>query len=101
MSRRANIDPPTRLELKLPESVRTKLDLLLYSELEKRVPQGRYQAFFLERLTEFFEGKKLDLEQFGFAAGTYVSGTKPAITALEKTIKHQSENSSNWFVFHD
>jgi hypothetical protein len=54
MPRRPNIDRPTRLELKLPESLRAKLDLHLFSEVEGRVPKGGYQAFFEQRIREFF-----------------------------------------------
>jgi hypothetical protein len=39
----------------LPEDVRAKLDILLWSAVEKRVPLGAYQAFFLERIRDYFE----------------------------------------------
>lgn len=55
MSRPPNIIPPTRLTLRLPEDVRARLDLYLWSELEGRVPFGRYQEFFLARIREFFD----------------------------------------------
>ena len=58
MSRRPNVIPPTRLTLRLPEDVRAKLDLHLFSELEGRVPQGRYQEFFLARIKEYFDRLK-------------------------------------------
>lgn len=86
MPRRPDLDRPTRLELKLPESIRTRLDLLLYSELEKKVPQGRYQAFFLERITEFFDWRRLDLTPYGFAPGSYVSGTKQTLDSLQQAL---------------
>jgi hypothetical protein len=49
-----NITRPVKLTTTLPEDIRAKLDLFLYSELEGRVPKGAYQAFFLERIREFF-----------------------------------------------
>ncbi len=55
MSRRKNIIPVTQLCLKLPEDLRAKLDLYLFSDLEGRVPQGKYQEFFIARIKEFFE----------------------------------------------
>jgi hypothetical protein len=55
MSRRPNIIPTTPLTLKLPEDLRAKLDLYLISELEGRVPKGKYQEFFIARIKEFFE----------------------------------------------
>lgn len=54
------IDRPTLLHLSLPLSVRAKLDLHLYSNLEGRVPKGAYQQFIVERINEFFERTKND-----------------------------------------
>ena len=61
MSRRPNLEPNTRLTLCLPESTRAKLDLLLFSELESQVPRGKYQEFFLLRISEFFSNRRLSL----------------------------------------
>ena len=94
MPRRPNLDRPTRLELRLPESLRTKLDLLLYSELESKVPQGKYQAFFIDRLTEFFEWRKLDLTPYEFAPGQFVSGTKATLDALEQVLKSRKSDAT-------
>ena len=54
MSRRRNVIPTVQLELKLPADLRAKLDLYLWSDVEGRVPQGRYQEFFVSLLNEFF-----------------------------------------------
>lgn len=54
MSRPYNIIRPTKLTLHLPEDVRAKLDLLLFSSVEGRIPKGAYQKFFIERINEFF-----------------------------------------------
>ena len=62
MSRRPNIIPSTRLTLRLPEDIRAKLDLYLFSDLEGRVPLGRYQEFFVARTKEFFESLKKGTE---------------------------------------
>lgn len=45
---------PTKLTLALPEDIRAKLDLHLFSEVERRVPMGAYQRFFVERIQDFF-----------------------------------------------
>lgn len=82
MPRKPNIDQPTRLELKLRASTRARLDLHLFSELEGRVPQGKYAEFFEERLAAYFGGRQLDLAPFGFPIGTYVEGSKEAIALL-------------------
>lgn len=49
---------PTKLTLALPEDVRAKLDLHLFSTVEGRVPFGSYQRFFVERIQEFFQPKR-------------------------------------------
>ena len=54
MSRPPNILRPVAINLKLPEDIHAKLTLYLYSPSEGRVPKGRYQQFFIERITEFF-----------------------------------------------
>ena len=38
--RKPNVEPSLATNLHLPESARTRLDLLLYSPLEGRVPKG-------------------------------------------------------------
>lgn len=87
MSRRPNIDRPIAMTLKLPESIRARLDLHLFSELEGRVPQGRYQEFFLARIQEFFSWQRLDLAPYGFPEGFFVSGPAEMIQELEKELK--------------
>lgn len=89
MPRRPNLDRPVKLTLVLPESVRARLDLHLFSELEGRVPQGRYQAFFLERIQEFFGWRRIDLALYGFPEGFFTAGPKEMIEELEKELKRQ------------
>ena len=55
MARHPNIIRPVKLTINLPEDVRTKLDVLLFSAVEGRVPKGAYQAFFVERINEYFK----------------------------------------------
>lgn len=56
--RRPNLERSLPLNLMLPESLRTKIDILLYSELEGRVPRGKYQEFFIGLLTKHFSELK-------------------------------------------
>lgn len=58
MPRRPNLERSVPLMLMLPESVRTRLDLLLWSDVEGRVPLGAYQRFFVELLNEHFDQLK-------------------------------------------
>lgn len=76
--RRPNVEPSIATNLHLPESVRTRLDLVLFSELEGRVPKGAYQRFFLERLQEFFTTRALDLSaSLGLAPGQGIIKCRP------------------------
>lgn len=50
---------PTKLTLSLPEDIRAKLDLYLYSKVEHRVPFGAYQKFFIERILEFLARQEI------------------------------------------
>lgn len=58
MARKPNLERSIALRLQLPESVRTRLDILLFSEIEGRVPRGAYQSFFIGLLTKHFEELK-------------------------------------------
>jgi len=62
MPRKASLIPSRNVHVCLPESLMTRLDLILWSDLEGRIPQGAYQRFFMERLLEHFsrleEGEK-------------------------------------------
>lgn len=75
------LDRPVLLHLSLPSSLRARLDLHLVSDLEGRVPKGAYQTFFAERLREFFEEERWEVQ-----AGLVVRGTKEAIEQVKKEI---------------
>lgn len=62
--RKPNVVRSSELHVSLPEDLRTRLDLLLFSELENRVPKGAYMHFFVARLIEFFEHRPLDLSPY-------------------------------------
>lgn len=52
-----NVMRPVQLTTNIPEDLRAKLDLHLFSQLEGRVPHGAYSRFLAERIREFFEPK--------------------------------------------
>lgn len=87
MPRKPNLDPSTRLELAIPETLRARLDLILFSELEGRVRLGKYSEFFIARLQEYLDSRRLDLAPYGFAPGYGVTGPKPVIDALEQRLR--------------
>lgn len=86
--RKPNVEPTSSINLHLPETLRVRLDLLLYSELEGRVPKGSYLRFFSARLVEFFSHRTLDLAPFLNALpGTHVvSGTPETLAALQQAL---------------
>lgn len=87
--RKPNVEPTSSINLHLPESLRTRLDLILFSELEGRVPKGSYLRFFSARLVEFFEYRTLDLAPFLNALpGVHVVSGKPeTLAALRATLE--------------
>jgi len=74
MPRRPSVIRPTSLHISLPEDVRVKLDLLLYSPIEQRIPRSAYQEFFAERIREFLGWRRLTLEPYGYPQGYFIAG---------------------------
>lgn len=89
MSRPRRVIRPTSLEVSIPETIRGRLDLFLFSEVEGRVPLGAYSRLVTRLLSEFFEGEELPLSPYVPAAphGTSVHGSKHAIGLLEKHLE--------------
>ena len=87
MPRKPNLDRPIQLHLVLPESIRARVDLELYSPLEGRVPLGKYQEFFMNLLSKHWTHKHLDLSSLGFPPGFYIEGPKEMIETLERRLK--------------
>lgn len=79
--RRPALSPTRALNTTLDEGLLAKVDLVLYSEVEQRVPKGAYQRFLSKLIRRFFEWRELDLAPYvGALPGTYV------ITASPETI---------------
>lgn len=89
--RKPNLEASVATNLHLPESLRTRLDLILFSELEGRVPKGAYQKFFMERLSEYFSTRTADLSAaVGAPPGTHFVRAKPdTILALAASLRSQ------------
>jgi hypothetical protein len=87
--RKPSLEPSTTTNLSLPESERARLDILLYSEVEGRVPKGAYRLFFLERLADYFETRALDLSPYvGSLPGErVVRGHPQTLAVLEAALK--------------
>jgi len=82
VSRQPLITRPTTLHMHIPEGIRARLDLYLHSDLEGRVPKGAYQAFFSERITEFF-----NQEEFVLPNGEKVRGSADAIALINALLE--------------
>ena len=85
MPREYQVDRPTKITLKLPESVRDRLYLFLYSEVEERIPQGAIQEFFMAQIREYFDHRSIDLATLvpGVPSGVFaVSGTAASLKVL-------------------
>lgn len=73
--------------------LRAKMDLLLVSELEGRVPYGKISDFVADRLREHFDWTELDLGLHGFPQGYFVRGPMAMIEALRRALVGQAEDS--------
>lgn len=80
--------PTIALTVRLPEPIKAKLDLYLYSEVEGRVPKGKHQEFFIRLLNDYFESKRLDLAPFmnGDPGVFSVRGSVESLEVLKKII---------------
>ena len=78
----AAIIRPIKLTTTFPEDVRSQLDIYLYSEVERRVPKGAYQAFLVDRIRKFFLNRQLQLP-----TGEWIEGSPEAIEYLEEVLK--------------
>lgn len=89
MPKPKNLIPSVNLTVALPQDIEARLRLHLYSELEGRVPQGKHQEFFVERIREFFASRTLDLAAFTATdPGVHIVRGAPAtILVLEATLK--------------
>lgn len=87
MPRRKSLEPMVHLHTTVPESLHAKLTLLLWSDLEQRVPAGAYQEFICSRIRECLDFRRLDLTPFGFPPGFFTQGPKEMIDELERRLK--------------
>ena len=58
MPRPLKTDRPKRLEVQLPQSLRSQDEAELYSEVEGRVPHGAWSVLFEELLLKWLESRK-------------------------------------------
>lgn len=89
MGRKASLTPKKPITVWLPEELRTRMDLMLYSELEERVPHGKHSEFLTLLLRHYFEDAELDLSPYmGTLPGeVVVRSSKLEIERLKKHLE--------------
>lgn len=83
MPRKPAVTPNKHLHTTIPADLAARLDLLLWSELENRVPQGAYQDFICNAIRDFFNKRTVDVSP-------YLPDTSPGqhfITATSDTLR--------------
>jgi hypothetical protein len=55
MPRKPNITPSAKIQVWVPASLKARLDLYLWSELENRIPPLAQKNFFIDLLNDFFK----------------------------------------------
>jgi len=94
MARPKNAVPSTLLNVAIPEDIRGRLDLHLFSELEGRVPHGAYSRFIVDQLKGFFSDKRIDLALYvpGVPNGTLVRGSPEVVALLEEILDRRNQH---------
>lgn len=91
MPRPKNALAAKKLHVAVPGQWGTRLDLLLYSPTEQRIPFGAHQRFLVERIREFFERDQLDLKEYFPDApdNLTIFGNAEAISFLKAALSEQ------------
>ena len=91
MAGRPSLVPMRTLNTSIEESLLTKVDLILFSEFEGRVPKGAYQRLISRLFREMFDHREMDLSPYlSEPPGEYVIKGSPA--TLER-LRQQLESS--------
>lgn len=64
MPRKPSITPNKHIHTTIPADLAARLDLFLWSDVEKRVPQGAYQSFFCDAIRDFFNKRTVDVAPY-------------------------------------
>lgn len=87
MSRRPSPIPLEHIHITVPAHEKQRVELMLFSTAEQRVPYGAWQSFILERIREFFDYATLDLTPYGYPAGFFVRGPKGMIEVVRQRLE--------------
>lgn len=94
MPRRPSPVPLEHIHVTVPAAEKQRVELLLYSEAERRVPQGAWQGFILERIREYFDYTTLDLHPYGFPLGFFVRAPRGMIELVRQRLEEVTENDT-------
>jgi hypothetical protein len=88
MPRPRNAFPAKKLHVAVPGELGSRLDLILYSEAEQRIPFASHQRFIVDRIREYFERDALDLALYrsDLPPESIVYGPRLVIEALKKIL---------------
>lgn len=89
MPRPPAIIPNRHVHTTLPPELATRLELFLFSEAEQRVPKGAMQQFLIQRISEFFSHRSVDLSPFlrTNPGEVVVSGSDHSLSTLINHLK--------------
>ncbi len=89
MPRKAALVPNRHIHTTLPPELATRLELFLWSESEGRVPKSAMQSFLIQRISEYFNMRELDLAPYlGTLPGELVvSGNDHTLSRLINHLK--------------
>lgn len=89
MGRPRNVTPTGELRVSIREDWKRRLDEVLFSEVEDRIPYSAYRNFFEARIREFLTWRGLDLSPItGQAPGALVVRGEPeAVRILEDLMR--------------
>lgn len=87
--------PMRALSTHLEEALLARVDILLFSPLEGRIPKGAYQRFLSALIRRSFEQKELDLAPYiGALPGEHiVFGNSETLLALQRQLQSQGTAS--------
>ena len=84
-----SVEPTIDTHVYLPESLHSQISILLWSELEGKIPYGQLSSFLIQRAKEFFATKTLDVGKWtGQEEGiAVVRGDAETLKQLETKLK--------------
>lgn len=92
MSRPKALVPNDHLHIRIEPGLKARLDLMLYSEVEKRIPKGAHKAFIEARIREWLEWVSQPLDIFGFPPGYYITGPTAMVEAVSQRLEYTKDS---------